>query len=57
MFNGCKSLISLNLSNFVTSKMENMENMFNGCESLKIIDFSNLDVNSVVDPNKLKMRF
>ena len=57
MFNGCKSLISLNLSNFVTSKMENMENMFNGCESLKIIDFSNLDVNSVVAPNKLKNAF
>ena len=34
MFNECKSLEELDLSNFNTSKVTNMENMFNNCISL-----------------------
>ena len=35
MFNGCNSLTSLNLSNFDTSKVENMGGMFDRCDNLK----------------------
>ena len=47
MFKGCKLLTSIDLSNFVTSNMINMDNMFEGCESLEFIDFSNLDLTNV----------
>ena len=41
MFDGCTSLISMNLSNFNTSKLENINNLFSGCSSLISVDFSN----------------
>ena len=37
-FEDCSDLISLNLSNFDTSKITNMELMFNDCHKLKRID-------------------
>ena len=43
MFIGCKSLISLNLSNFNTEKVTNMNMLFYGCCSLRLIDLSNFD--------------
>ena len=35
MFSRCESLTNLNLSNFNTQNVTNMERMFWGCESLK----------------------
>ena len=40
MFSGCKSLKSINLSNFKIQKETNMENIFNGCNSLISINLS-----------------
>ena len=49
MFRDCKSLINLNLSNFDTQKINNMNGMFWGCESLKNINLSNFDTKNVTD--------
>ena len=38
MFEGGKSLRTLDLSNFDTSKVTDMEEMFDGCESLTDLD-------------------
>ena len=35
MFLGCNSLTNLNLSNFNTQNVTNMNNMLSGCNSLK----------------------
>ena len=35
MFNGCSSLIELNLSNFNTNNVEDMTEMFFQCSSIK----------------------
>ena len=45
MFYGCSSLKELNLSNFNTNKVKNMNNMFSGCLSLKNLDIYNFVVN------------
>ena len=41
-------LVSLDLSNFDTSKLTNMEYMFSGCYSLKSINLSNFDTLNVI---------
>ena len=41
MFSQCKSLISLNLSNFDTTHVTNMNSMFQNCHNLKYLDISN----------------
>jgi surface protein len=41
MFSGCRSLTSLNLSNFDTSKVTNTYDMFKDCNNLKTIIVSN----------------
>ena len=46
MFNGCKNLTFVNLSNLDTSNVIKTENIFYGCTSLKSIDFSNLKITS-----------
>jgi len=43
MFDSCKSLKSLDLSSFNTSKVENMEGMFYLCENLTSLDISSFD--------------
>ena len=43
MFKGCSSLTSLDLSNFNTSKIVNMEYMFHDCINLEYINFNNLN--------------
>ena len=48
MFSGCKSLIDLDLSNFDTKKVTNMENMFLDCISLKNLDLLNFNTSNVV---------
>ena len=47
MFNNCKSLTSIDLSNCNTSKVIDMRMMFYGCESLTSLDLSNLDASNV----------
>ena len=49
MFNSCKSLISLNLSNFNTEKINSMVGMFNGCYNLKYLDIHNFNTSSITD--------
>ena len=41
MFNGCKLLIKINLSNFNTNNLKDMSFMFNHCETLEELDFYN----------------
>lgn len=49
LFDGCESLVSLDLSNFDTSRIQNMGEMFNFCSSLKNLDISNFNTSSVKD--------
>ena len=49
MFNGCKNLININLSNFNTNNVINMSYMFYGCSSLTNIDLSNFNTNNVTN--------
>ena len=49
MFNKCSSLTFLNLSNFNTKNVTNMEDMFSYCSSLTFLDLSNFDTNNVED--------
>ena len=44
MFEGCSSLESLDLSNWVIVNATNMRYMFNGCSSLTSLDISNFDL-------------
>ena len=41
MFNGCNSLESLDLSNFVISEETEISDMFVGCDSLKTVIMRN----------------
>ena len=47
MFFGCKTLLSLDLSNFDTSHCKNMASMFFGCRNLKNLNVSNLNTSKV----------
>ena len=47
IFNGCKSLTSLDLSGWNTSKVTSMQNMFNSCSSLTNLDLSSFDTSKV----------
>lgn len=47
MFNDCNNLVSIDLSNFDTSRIFNMYGMFNDCKSLKSLDLSNFNTRSV----------
>ena len=49
MFYGCSSLKELNLSNFNTNNVINMECMFSGCSSLKDLNLSNFNTNNVTN--------
>ena len=49
MFDGCESLISLDLSNFNTEKVYDMKYMFNGCKNLVSLDISNFKTEWVSD--------
>jgi len=51
MFFDCKSLISLDLSNFNTQNVTNMSWMFYRCNSLKSLDLSNFNNQNVTDMN------
>ena len=47
MFQGCSSLIALDLSHFDTKKVTSMGQMFYGCSSLTALDLSNFDTSNV----------
>ena len=51
MFSECSSLTSLNLSNFNTNNVTNMEGMFNKCSSLTSLNLSNFNTNNVINMN------
>ena len=45
MFYNCTSLKKINLNNFITNKVINMEYMFGFCSLLKELDISNFKIN------------
>ena len=51
MFNGCINITEIDLSNFDTSSVMEMNSMFSGCSSLISLNLSNLDTSSVMDMN------
>ena len=44
MFSGCQSLKFLDLSNFDTSLVTNMNSMFSGCQALEYLDISKFNM-------------
>ena len=53
MFQKCYSLTSLNVSNFDTSKVKNMNSMFKDCAYLSSLNLSNFDTSNVTDMNQM----
>ena len=49
MFYKCSSLKELNLNNFITNNVTNMNGMFHGCSSLKELNLNNFNNNNVTD--------
>lgn len=49
MFDTCRNLTTLDLSNFDTSSVTDMRNMFSTCNDLKTLDLSNFDTSNVTD--------
>ena len=49
MFQGCKEIQYLDLSNFNTKNVDNMSCMFSGCLSLKELNFSNFNTKMGTD--------
>jgi surface protein len=49
MFSNCISLTNLNLSNFNTKNVHNMNGMFSGCNSLFELNISNFNSEKVTD--------
>jgi surface protein len=47
LFNGCSSLISLDISNFNTSSVNNMNYVFKECSSLTSLDLTKFDTSSI----------
>ena len=55
MFSECNSLKSLNLSNFITSSVIDMNKMFYNCSSLNLLDISNFDMREINNDNSKDM--
>ena len=51
MFCGCSSLVELNLYNFNTDKVVEMDSLFKGCKSLKDLNISHFETYKVVNMN------
>ena len=49
MFHGCSSLKELNLNNFNTNNVTDMNGMFSGCSSLKELNLNNFNTNNVTN--------
>ena len=46
LFYNCKDILSIDLSNFNSSKITTMNSMFSGCSSLESVNFGNFDTTS-----------
>ena len=53
IFQGCRYLTSLDVSNFNTSKVTNMDYMFSGCRGLTSLDLSNFNTSNVTSMNNM----
>ena len=53
LFAGCSKLTSLDVSNFDTSSVTNMNSMFYNCSSLTSLDVSNFDTSKVTSMNEM----
>ena len=53
MFKGFSKLTNLNLSNFDTSNVTDMNSMFSGCNKLTSLDVSHFDTSNVTDMNSM----
>jgi surface protein len=53
MFCNCRSLTSIDVSGFDTSKVTDMRYMFDNCQSLTTIDVSNFDTSNVTNMNHM----
>ena len=53
MFSNCSSLTNLDLSNFNTQNVINMNEMFSNCSSLTNLDLSNFNTQNVTDMNDM----
>ena len=51
MFDNCVSLTEINLANFITNNVTDMNAMFYECTSLTKVDLSNFDMTNVTDMN------
>jgi len=49
MFYDCKSLKSIDLSNFNINNVHNMSHMFDGCDSLESINLANFNTKNVIN--------
>lgn len=49
MFSGCKKLVSVDVSSFVTRKVMYMDGMFSGCEALTSLDLRSFDTSEVTN--------
>ena len=53
MFSGMSHLTTLDLSNFDTSQVTNMNNMFSGMSNLTTLDLSNFDTSKVTNMERM----
>ena len=53
MFNGCSSLISLDVTKFNTEKVTNMSYMFYNCKALTSLDVTNFNSENVTNMNRM----
>lgn len=53
MFYNCRSLTSLDVSNFITNKVTTMASMFHHCQSLEYINVSSFNTDKVTDMNSM----
>ena len=53
IFCNCSSLKKLNLNNFKTNNVTNMEFMFSGCSSLSELNLNNFNTNNVTNMNSM----
>ena len=51
MFSGCKSLETINLSNFSTENAIKMNKMFYKCYSLKYLNLPFINLNNIIEIN------
>ena len=53
MFYDCRSLTTLDLSNFRTSSITNMDNIFLNCQQLISLNIQNVDASNVEHMNRI----